>query len=71
MAIRRQEPSAILPLAVLHWLRERRRRKLLATPFPSDWEAHILRNVAHYRWLDARERQHLRDLVRVFVAEKQ
>jgi Mlc titration factor MtfA (ptsG expression regulator) len=55
---------------VLHWLRERRRRKLLTAPFPAGWESYILRNVAHYRWLDARERQHLRDLVRVFVAEK-
>ena len=55
---------------MLHWFRERRRRKLLAAPFPADWEAHILRNVAHYRWLDAGERKHLRDLVRIFVAEK-
>jgi Mlc titration factor MtfA (ptsG expression regulator) len=60
----------MLRIAVLHWLRERRRKKLLAAPFPAGWEAHVLRNVAHYRWLDARERQHLRDLVRVFVAEK-
>jgi Mlc titration factor MtfA (ptsG expression regulator) len=55
---------------VLHYLRERRRRKLLAAPFPADWEAHLLRNVAHYRWLDAEEQKHLRELVRVFVAEK-
>lgn len=55
---------------MLHWLRERRRRKLLAAPFPVGWEDHILRNVAHYAWLDAQERQQLRDLVRVFVAEK-
>lgn len=55
---------------MLHWLRERRRKKLLSTPFPRDWEAYLLQNVAHYRWLDGRERQRLRDLVRVFVAEK-
>jgi Mlc titration factor MtfA (ptsG expression regulator) len=30
----------------------------------------MLRNVAHYRWLDDGERKQLRDLVRVFVAEK-
>jgi Mlc titration factor MtfA (ptsG expression regulator) len=64
------EPSATLDLTVLHWLRERRRRKLLASPFPAGWEAHLLRNVAHYAWLEERDRQHLRDLVRVFVAEK-
>jgi Mlc titration factor MtfA (ptsG expression regulator) len=55
---------------MLHWLRERRRRKLLAAGFPAGWEAYIRCNVAHYRWLDDRERKHLRDLVRVFVAEK-
>lgn len=55
---------------MLHWLRDRRRRKLRSEPFPPDWEADILRNVAHYRWLDTRERQRLRALVRVFVAEK-
>jgi Mlc titration factor MtfA (ptsG expression regulator) len=66
----RRRRSGILQLVVLHFLRERRRQKLLAAPFPAGWEDHILRNVAHYRWLDAREQQHLRELVRIFVAEK-
>jgi Mlc titration factor MtfA (ptsG expression regulator) len=60
----------MLRTTVLHWLRERRRRKLLALPFPDEWEATIRRNVAHDRWLLADERRHLRDLVRVFVDEK-
>lgn len=55
---------------MLSWLRNRRRRKLLATPFPDDWEKHIVRNVAHDAWLDAAERRRLRELVRIFVAEK-
>jgi Mlc titration factor MtfA (ptsG expression regulator) len=55
---------------VLHLLRDRRRRKLLSAPFPAAWEGHLRRNVAHYRWLAVKEQQHLRDLVRVFVAEK-
>jgi hypothetical protein len=55
---------------MLHWFRERRRKKLLRTPFPAAWDAFLSHNVAHYRWLDDRERQDLRDLVRVFVAEK-
>lgn len=55
---------------MLHFLRERRRRKLLARPFPDEWEASMRRNVAHYRWLDAAECQQLRERVRIFVAEK-
>jgi len=55
---------------VLHWLRDRRRRRLLSGPFPADWDAHLVRNVPHYAWLDLQERRRLHDLVRVFVAEK-
>jgi Mlc titration factor MtfA (ptsG expression regulator) len=55
---------------VLNWFRKRHRKKLLAKPFPAEWEAIIRRNVAHDSWLAAEERQHLRDLVRVFIAEK-
>ncbi len=56
--------------AVFNWFKRRRRKKLLAEGFPGTWEAIIRRNVAHDQWLDAEEQQHLRDLVRVFVAEK-
>lgn len=55
---------------MIHFLRDRRRRKLLAEPFPPAWNEHIRRNVVHDRWLDSDERAHLRDLVRIFVAEK-
>ena len=55
---------------MLHWFRERRRKKLLSTPCPTGWEEYLRHNVAHYRWLDARERKTLLDLIRVFVAEK-
>ncbi len=61
---------ARLQLTVFHWLRRRRRRKLLALPFPQAWEAIMRRNVAHDEWLEAEEQAHLRDLIRVFVAEK-
>ena len=55
---------------MLHWLRDRRRRKRAAEPFPEAWERHIARNVAHDRLLDAPERARLRLLIRDFVAEK-
>lgn len=54
----------------LDWLTERRRRRLLAEPFPADWEAAIRRNMGAYALLDEDERKHLRDLVQVFAAEK-
>lgn len=52
------------------WLRARRRRKLLAEPFPSWWLPHIERNVGHYPLLSAPEQARLRDTARVLIAEK-
>jgi MtfA peptidase len=52
------------------WLATRRRRRILAEPFPSEWDIYIDRNVAIARRLDAATRQKLRELVQVFIAEK-
>jgi MtfA peptidase len=52
------------------WLARRRRRKLVEAPFASDWEDIIRRNMVHYCSLDDAERKHLRELIRVFIAEK-
>lgn len=54
----------------LRWLTERRRRHLLETPFPAEWEAILARNVAYLRLLDAGETKRLHELTQVFVAEK-
>ena len=55
---------------LFHWLTERRRAHLLATPFPDAWRAILARNVRAYGVLDADEQQRLRDLAQVFIAEK-
>jgi len=55
---------------MMHWFVEHHRKKLIEAPFPSSWEDIILRNVAHYRMLDEAEREHLRALIQVFIAEK-
>jgi Mlc titration factor MtfA (ptsG expression regulator) len=55
---------------VFGWFRERRRRKLTQADFPSSWEGIIRRNVAHYCMLEDAERDHLRALIQVFIAEK-
>jgi Mlc titration factor MtfA (ptsG expression regulator) len=52
------------------WLRRRRRRKLLAQPFPPAWLEYLRRNVGHYECLSEAEQAKLRDDLRVFIAEK-
>lgn len=52
------------------WLTERRRKRLLEEPFPEAWDSYIEDNVALVKRLDADQRQRLRELVQVFVAEK-
>ena len=55
---------------MFHWLTERRRKHLLETPFPAEWEQILEANVAVYGLLAPPEQQHLRDLTQVFIAEK-
>jgi MtfA peptidase len=58
-------------LMIFSWLRNRRRRKLLAEPFPIRWEPFLRKNVWHYNHLADAERDRLRDIARVLIAEKQ
>lgn len=55
---------------MFHWLKTRRRQKLLATPLSPAWDGY-LDQIAHVRLLAAEQRTKLRDLTRVFVAEKE
>ncbi|MGD9721517.1 MAG: zinc-dependent peptidase [Pirellulales bacterium] len=55
---------------IFKWLRERRRRKILATPFPREWLPILQQNVSHYPHLSRDEQATLRDRLRVFIAEK-
>lgn len=52
------------------WFQNRRRRKLLAEPFPAWWEPFLVNNVGHFPRLTPPEQAKLRDLTRVLVAEK-
>lgn len=52
------------------WLTRRRRRKLLASPFPTEWLGYLERNVPLYARLNGREKGQLRDDLRIIVAEK-
>ncbi|MFN0246840.1 MAG: zinc-dependent peptidase [Kofleriaceae bacterium] len=55
---------------MLRWLAERRRKRILATPFPPAWDRIIDRNVYVARRLAPERRARLRELVQVFIAEK-
>ena len=55
---------------LLSWLRARRRRKLMAEPFPVRWAGILERNVWHYSRLPPAEQSRVRDVMRVLVAEK-
>ena len=52
------------------WLKQRRRRQLLATPFPDEWLTYLRNNVSLYAPLTEAEQAKLRDDLRVFVAER-
>jgi MtfA peptidase len=55
---------------IFSWLRNRRRKRILAAPFPAEWLAYVERNLSHYEFLSPAEKAKLRDDLRVFVAEK-
>jgi Mlc titration factor MtfA (ptsG expression regulator) len=55
---------------VFAWLEQRRRRKILETPFPEAWRTILGANMAHFGLLDQAEQRHLTELTQVFIAEK-
>jgi Mlc titration factor MtfA (ptsG expression regulator) len=55
---------------IFSWLRQRRRRRILAEPFPATWLPYLEKNVAHYRYLSEAEQARLRGDLRVVIAEK-
>ncbi|MBL9161430.1 MAG: zinc-dependent peptidase [Planctomycetaceae bacterium] len=56
---------------IFSWLRNRRRRRVLAQPFPKEWEELLQRRVRHYRYLPPSHQQRVRQIVPVMVAEKE
>ncbi len=55
---------------MLAWIRNRRRRKILRSPWPDGWDELLQQNVRQYARLNAPLRQRLRKCVSVIVAEK-
>jgi Mlc titration factor MtfA (ptsG expression regulator) len=55
---------------MLAWYKLIRRRRIVARPFPAEWEAVLAQNVGHYGRLTASEQLRLRDATQVLVLEK-
>lgn len=55
---------------IFGYLRERRRAKLRAQPFPDEWRAVLARNVPYVSLLNEDERRELEGHVQVFLDEK-
>ncbi len=54
---------------LIRWLKNRRRKKVIAKPFPEHFRKIIKRNVKHYSYLDDQEKSRLEDLIKVFLDE--
>ena len=52
------------------WLRNRRRRNILAEPFPEAWTTILQEQVGHYALLADSDQKKLRDAVQIIIAEK-
>ncbi|MBI1830140.1 MAG: zinc-dependent peptidase [Planctomycetes bacterium] len=52
------------------WFRNRRRRNLLAEPFPAAWQNVLDDGVGHYHLLNEADQKKLRDAVTIMLAEK-
>lgn len=55
---------------LMKWFKNRRRAKILATPFPDEWNRLIRDGFVHDQHLTAEQRRKLRRLVQIFVSEK-
>ena len=55
---------------MFNWFKNRRRKKTLAAPWPESWSLHLNRNVRLSWKLNQQETKRLRQIVKVFVAEK-
>ncbi len=56
---------------IFSWLRNRRRRELLALPFSGEWLSFLQENVAIYSLLTTGDQDKLRKRIQVFVPEKE
>ncbi len=51
--------------------RKRRRRRAVEAPFPEEWRVLLASEMAHWRWLNDEERDHLEFLIKGFLFDKE
>jgi hypothetical protein len=57
-------------MSLFHPFRDHRRKVMNEVPFPEEWLAIIEKNVPFFKELHPDEREHLEDLIKVFIHEK-
>jgi Mlc titration factor MtfA (ptsG expression regulator) len=55
---------------MLNWFKNRRRKRILRTPWPSSWDSILTNNVGHFKKLSAIEKNKLKTITKVMVSEK-
>ncbi len=55
---------------MFNWLRDLRRRRTVARPFPDDWERTLENNARFFDPLPSVQKDRLRNAIKIFVAEK-
>lgn len=55
---------------MLNWFKNRRRKRISQTPWPSSWDSILTNNVGHFRHLSEIEKKKLRSVTRIVVSEK-
>jgi Mlc titration factor MtfA (ptsG expression regulator) len=55
---------------LFNWLRTRRRQRIMARPFPEEWEWILETNAHFFERLNSNQQTHIRRAIQVFVAEK-
>jgi len=61
----------LIPLFFLYFMRKyRRRKKILKTPFPTEWQEILSRKVSYYNSLDQGQKDRFNREVQVFLGEK-
>lgn len=56
---------------MLNWLRDKRREKIVSVPFPRVWARILRNNISYYPYLSKLEKKRLRQLIQIFIAEKE
>jgi MtfA peptidase len=56
--------------SMFNWLKNRRRKRTLSTPWPSAWDSILSDNVGHFARLSADEKIKLRNTTRIIISEK-